>query len=226
MEQKFLRYANTAMPMRISGVTIFIGLLIIYFVFPNVPIILPGIGFAFMVIAILFSADVTVVANKEDHTFGIIKKRIFASSSTQYDLEDIMFIARNTEFVRDGQGKESERVSYSLAVKGKTGVMYNRGYIPIPLPIPTNGILMFSQFVRDAQALTRAHELATFIGVPFYENGGPNDMLVNTVEEIKSVAKAVGNMPDDIFAQIKEANDKAAREIMESKQNEGVPPQN
>ncbi|MBI5798775.1 MAG: hypothetical protein HZB10_02490 [Candidatus Yonathbacteria bacterium] len=120
------------------------------------------------------------------------------------------------------KGENTESIKYTLGLRGHTGTLsgYYRGYQPIQLPIPTSAFTMLNQTVGGIQKSTRARELANFIGVPLFVNGGPNDTLINTVEVAPGYIKDIQNISKnllDILAQAKKENEKAAREILGDK---------
>lgn len=217
-----LKYVSPAWPGRVAGISIFLGSLLILVLFPNVPWFVPAITFLMMIIAFLFSAETTMIADKTSKTLTVSKKRILGSSNIVYPFDDIAFICQNITTSANQKGENTESIRYTLGLRSHTGTLpgYYRGYQPIQLPIPTSAFTMFSSTIRNVQELARVRELTNFVGVPFFVNGGPNDTLVNTVEVtpgyIKEIQNLSANLPE-ILAQAKIENEKAAREILGDK---------
>lgn len=212
-----LEYYSPAWPARFSGVSIFVATLIIHFFFPNVPLFVPIISFSFMILAVFLAAETTVTADKTPRTLTVIKKRIFGSTGSLYSFDDIVYLNQKITTTSGQNGETSEKSAYSLALKSQPGsALYERGRIPNPITIPTSPLTMFSSTARNIQEFTRAKELANFIGVQLYINGGQNDAIVNTMENIPGYLSVIKNIPD-IVAQAKIENDKAAKEIMQER---------
>lgn len=213
-----LGYTSPAWPARFAGTSIFIATLFIFFFFPNIPFFVPAITFVVMIPSILFSAETTVIADKTSRTLTVSKKRIMGSTDIVYSFDDIVFICQNITTSVNQKGENTENIKYTLGLRSKTGTLpgYYRGYQPILLPIPISIFAMFIQAMGGVQKLTRARELANFIGVQFYVNGGQNDTLINTMEDAPRYFEAIKNIPDAL-AEAKKENDRVAREILGDK---------
>lgn len=213
-----LKYTSPAWPARLAGVSIFTVTLLVFFFFPNVPLFVPIISFGVMLLAIFFSAEISVTADRSSRTLTIIKKRILGSTNIIYPYDDIAFICQNITTSVNQKGENTESINYTLGLNSQTGSLssYYRGRKPIPFPIPTSAFTILNKTVRDAQELTRARVLTDFIGVPLYVKGGSNDSLVNTVETIPEYIKGIQKIPD-VFAQAKKENDRVAQEILDGK---------
>lgn len=215
-----LKYISPAWPGRVAGVGIFLGSLLILVLFPNVPLFVPAITFVMMIVAFLFSAETTMTADRTSRTLTVTKKRIMGSSNIVYPFDDIAIICQNITKSVNQKGENTESVNYTLGLRSKTGTLpgYYHGYQPISLPIPVSTFSMVSQTVGGIQKLTRARELANFIGVQFYINGGQNDTLINTIEDAPRYFEAIKNINiSETFAQAKKENERVAREILGDK---------
>ena len=214
--QNELSFVGSAWPARIGGICIFIVTLVIYFLSSQVKIFIPLIAGVFMILAILFAADVRVVADKTKQILSIGKKRILNSTYTSYPFSDIIYLQRNTSFSTNTNNKQEKRIKYTIALKGQTSARERGGYLLIPFSIPSGWYTMFSSSLREVQEFTNARVLANFIGVPLYEKGGENDMLANVVAAAPQVLNKLKDLPG-IFAKVKEENDKKAQEILGNK---------
>lgn len=213
-----LKYVSPAWPGRVGGVGIFLGSLLILVLAPNVPLYVPVVTFIVMIFAILFASETTVTADQTVRTLSVAKKRILGSTSIVYPFDDIAFILQNITTAVNQKGESTENIKYTIGLRSKTGTLpgYYRGYQPIQLPLPVSALSMFSNTVGSIQGLTRARELANFIGVPLYVNGGPNDSLANTIEVAPRYIENLKNIPE-AFAQAKKENERVAREILGDK---------
>lgn len=213
-----LKYVSPAWPARFAGVSIFVGTLLVSFFLPNVPWFVPAISFGFMIVAIFFAAETSVVADQTTRTLTVTKKRILGSTNIVYPFDDIAFICQNITSSVNQKGENTESIKYTLGLRSHTGTLpgYYRGYQPIPFPVPTSAFTMLNSTVRNIQELTRVRTLTAFLGVPFFVNGGPNDSLVNAVEVAPRYIEEIQKIPD-VLAQAKIENEKAAREILGDK---------
>ncbi|MBI5798776.1 MAG: hypothetical protein HZB10_02495 [Candidatus Yonathbacteria bacterium] len=89
-----LEYTSPTWPGRFAGVSIFIATLFIFFFFPNVPWFIPVISLGFMLVAVIFSAETSVVADRSSQTLTVTKKRILGSTNISYPFDDIAFICQ------------------------------------------------------------------------------------------------------------------------------------
>lgn len=215
-----LKYVSPAWPAQLAGVSIFVGTLLVFFVFPNVPLFVPVISFVFMFVAVFFAAETSVTADGTTRTLTVVKKRILGSSNIVYPFDDIAMICQNITKSVNQKGENTESINYTLGLRSKTGTLpgYYHGYQPISLPVPVGAFTMLSQTVGGIQKLTRARELANFIGVQFYVNGGQNDTLINAMEDAPKYFEAIKNINiSETFAQAKKENDRVAGEILGDK---------
>ena len=212
-----LTFTSPAWPVRLSGISIFLVVILIYFFNTNVPIAIPAIVFCFMLVAIFFSSDTSVIADSTVKTLTVIKKRIIGSSNLVYPYDDIIFLCQAISESTNAQGVKSENSSFYITLKSQpTSTMYYQGRKPIPLPIPTSSFTALSQTARNFQEIAHARSLANFIGIPFYVQGSAHDTLVNTAEDIPGYINDLGKIPDAL-AKAKEENDRAAKEILGNK---------
>lgn len=213
-----LGYTSPAWPARLAGVSIFVATLFVFFFFPNVPIFFPLISFGFMLVAVFFAAETSVIADRSSRTLTVVKKRIFGSTNIIYPYDDIAFLCQNIIASTNQKGETLENINYTIGLNSKTGSLpgYYRGRQPIRFPIPISAFTMLNRTIRNVQEFTRARELSSFIGVPLFVNGGPNDTFVNTAETIPGYIEGLQKIPDAL-AQAKKENDRVAREILGDK---------
>ena len=213
-----LKYTSPAWPTQLASVTIFVGVMSIFLFAENVPVLIPAISFGFMLLVVFVSADTTVIADKSSRSLTVIKKRILGSTNTAYVFDDIAFLCQNITTSTNQKGESYEKTTYTLGLNSQTGTFqgYYRGRKPISLPIPTSIFTILNKTLRSVQEFTRARELAKFIGVPLFVNGGSNDTLVNTAEVIPGYLEGIQHIPEAL-AQGNKESEKAAREILGDK---------
>ncbi len=207
---------------RLSGVSIFFGVLFVYFYFPNVPAYVLVISFCFMVVALLFAAEVLLVADNSLRTLTITKKRIFGSSQVTYLYDDIVFLCQSTSTSIDQNGQKVEAHSYSIGLNSQTTTIQPnyRGRRLVPITIPVSAFTSMSAYARGLQEYARARMLADFIKVPLYIQGSDHDTLANIVEDTPGYIEEIRKLPEtiaqvkDAMAAAKEDNDRTAQEIL------------
>lgn len=213
-----LEYTSPAWPARLTGVSIFVAVLIIFFSSTNFPLFVLLIVFAFMIVAVFLSADTSVTADRSLKTLTITKKRVIGSTSISYPFDDIAFLLQNISNSTNQKGETVENIKFTIGLNSQTGSLpgYYQGRRPIPFPVPVNPLTMFIKTARNIQEFARAQEFASFIGVPLYINGGQNDTFVNVAQDIPRYIEGIQKLPD-VFAEAKKENDRVAREILGDK---------
>lgn len=192
-----LTFTSSSWPPRISGVSIFLILVGVYFSTPQFPVAVLGISFCFMIVAILFSAETLVVADNMSKTLSVKKKRIIAGSHIVYAYKDIAFIYKQISSLTDAQGKTSDTSSFFIGLNNEMGTTLGfMGRRPTPLPIPTSSLAVFSGTVKSFQQTANARILADFIGVPFYVQGTDHDTAINEMENVPGYVKDIGKITD------------------------------
>lgn len=223
MDQQTLTFSGSGMPARIAGAVIFVLILIAYII-THFPIFILIIFAVICAALVLFSADITVTADKSARTLVVTKKRILMGSVTSYSIDDIVSITRRTVRRKDTQGKEVANTEFTLALKSKTSPTSAGGYLPVRLPIPTSGFTLLNSMLHDVQELERAGQLAAFLGVPLYERGGPNDMLVNAGQMAATFARNAQAKSDGSVGANGPEDELAAQEAGEIRDQGGTPP--
>jgi hypothetical protein len=193
-----LEFTGSAWPARLGGISIFLSILGIFFYFPDVPVFILGISFVFMLITILFSADVSVIADNPSRTLTFTKRRMFGSSQVAYGYEDILFLCQVITTTTNQKGEEVKDTSYTIGLNSQTTTLQPNylGRRLIPVTIPKSGFSVVSAFLGNTEEFTRTKLIADFIGVPLYIQGGEHDKLANIqadtpqyIEEIKKCLK-------------------------------------
>lgn len=213
-----LKYTSPAWPTRLGGISIFICVLLVFSFSTNVSFVFPLVSFLFMLVGIFFSAEISVLADRSSRLLIVTKRRIIGSTNISYQFDDIAFLCQNITTSTNQKGEKYEKTKYTLGLNSQTGTFsgYYRGRKPVPLPIPTSVLTIFSGTMRNIQEYTRARAISEFIGVPLYVNGGLNDSIVNTAEVIPEYIKDIQSLPD-VFAQAKKENERVAREVLGDK---------
>lgn len=220
-----LEFTSSARLARLGGISIFISTLGIFFYFPDVPLFVPGISFVFMIIAILFSADISVTADSSLRTLTFIKKRIFGSSHIVYEYDDVLFLCQVITTTTNQKGEEIKGNSYTIGLNSQTTSMQPNylGRRLIPITIPKSGFSVVGGILGDTVEFTRAKLIADFIGVPLYIQGGEHDKLANIQANIPQYVEEIKKLPDtidqikDAMAEAKIENDRMAKEILGGK---------
>jgi hypothetical protein len=208
-----LTFTGPAWPARLGGAVIFISTLGVFIFFPIIPVFVPIISFALMLIAVFLSAKVTITADPISRTLTILKKRIIGTSHIAYRYDDIVCLRQNISTTTDGKGISHEKHEYTIAIKGDTSTRYEGGYRPIPITIPTSAFATLSTTVKHMQLYTRARAIADAVGVPLYAKGSANDDLVRLKENLPGYVDALGKLPDAL-KEAKKENDRVASEIL------------
>jgi len=213
-----LKFVSPAWPARLGGLGIFLGSLVILVLTPSVSPLIPAITFVVMILSVIFASETTVIADSTTRTLTVSKKRMVASSNVGYPFDDIAFVCQNITTSVNQKGEGTQSIKYTLGLNSQTGTLpgYFQGRKPIPLPIPGSTFTVMSSFVGGAQKLVRARELANFMGVQFYVNGGQNDTLANTLEDAPKYFEAIKNIPDAL-AVAKKENEAVARKVLGNK---------
>lgn len=223
--QSTLSFTGSALPAQVGGVGIFITALGIYFFIPNVPIYVPLITFLFMIVAVLFSATVTVTADSISKTLTFTKKRIIGSSQVVYEYNDIFCFCQVITKTVNQKGETVTNNKYTIGLNSQRGSldMSYMGRRLITITIPKSGMSVVSGFMGTTEEFTRMQLLATFIGAPLYVMGGDHDTLANIQADVPRYTEEIKKLPEtieqikDAMAQGKKENDMIAREILGGK---------
>lgn len=193
-----LIFTGSPWPARVGGVAIFLCVVGVHFLVQSVPLVIIGIVFVFMLVAILFASDTLVLASKSSQTLTVSKKRILASTNRTYPFSDIAFVCQKITTSTDASGKQTQSTGYYIGLNSRTTTISDisfRGRVLVPITIPTSSVTVVSPLFGETQEISRARTLADFIGVPFYLQGSEHDTLVNLAEDLPGLVKDIQNIP-------------------------------